>query len=68
MKLRLGSVDLYLGYEAVAAITAVLLLDREGRVLCALIAALLHELGHLLMMRLCRCRLLPMRPEQRRYP
>lgn len=53
MKLRIADLQVTIGYEAVAAMTAVLLLDRENRVICCMIAALLHELGHLLMMRLC---------------
>ena len=36
--------------------TAALLLDHEGRVVCCFFAALVHECGHLLMMRLFRCR------------
>ena len=57
MKLRLGDCELVVGYEAVAALTAVLLLDRENRVIGCIAAALLHELGHILMMRRCRVRL-----------
>lgn len=56
MKLRAAKIDVDLGYEVAAAITAVLILDRENRVLLCMIAALLHELGHLLMMRLCGVR------------
>ena len=52
MKLRIAKLQVYLGYEVVAAMTAVLLLDRENRVICCFLAALLHELGHILMMRL----------------
>lgn len=44
---------LYIGYETIAAMTAVLLLDRDNRVIFCFLAALLHELGHLLMMVLC---------------
>ncbi len=51
MSFRLGRTRFLVGYEVVAAITAVLLLDRENRVICCLIAAALHESGHLLMMR-----------------
>jgi len=51
MKLRLGELDIFVGYEAVAAMTAVLLLDRENRIICCFAAALLHELGHILMMK-----------------
>ncbi len=52
MKLKIADLRLYIGYEVVAAMAAVLLLDRENRVICCFAAALLHELGHLLMMRL----------------
>ena len=52
MKLRLGKTDFFLGYGTVAAVTAVLLTDRENRVICCILAAFLHECGHLLMMRL----------------
>ena len=51
MKLRLGELDICVGYEAVAAMTAALLLDRENRIICCFAAALLHELGHILMMK-----------------
>ena len=50
MKLRLLKIDLVIGYEAVAAMTAVLLLDRENRVIGCFLAALLHESGHIFMM------------------
>ncbi|MBQ3284377.1 MAG: hypothetical protein IJH40_01935 [Ruminococcus sp.] len=50
MKLRLWKIDFVIGYEVAAAMTAVLLLDRENRVICCFIAALLHELGHVSMM------------------
>lgn len=50
MKLRIAELDVYIGYEAVAAMTAVLLLDRGNRVMCCFLAALLHELGHIVMM------------------
>ena len=50
MKLRLGRFSLYLGYELAAALSAVLILDTRGNVLCCILAAGLHELGHLLMM------------------
>ena len=53
MSFRLGELRIYVGYEAVAALTAVLLLDRENRIVLCMTAAVLHELGHLLMMRLC---------------
>ena len=51
MKLRLADCELELGYTAVAAMTAVLLTDREGRLIACLAAAMLHELGHLAMMK-----------------
>lgn len=53
MKLRIANLDLYIGYEAIAAMTAVLLLDRDNRVIFCFLAAILHELGHLLMMLFC---------------
>ena len=56
MKLRIARIDLFIGYEAIAALTAVLLLDRENHIVCCILAALLHELGHLLMMLLCGVR------------
>ena len=51
MKLRLGELNIFVGYEAVAAMTAALLLDRENHIICCFAAALLHELGHFLMMK-----------------
>ena len=57
MKFRLGGIELFLGYEAAAALTAALLLDHSGTVLCCFFAAVMHECGHLLMMRLFCCRL-----------
>ena len=54
MKFRVGSTAVFIGYEVAAAITAVLILDRENRVICCILAAALHELGHLLMLRLFR--------------
>lgn len=56
MKLRIADLEIFIGYEAAAAMTAVLLLDRENRVVCCILAALLHELGHILMMGLCHVR------------
>lgn len=56
MKLRLAKIDFVLGYEVAAAMTAVLLLDRENRVICCFLAALLHELGHVAVMRMCGVR------------
>lgn len=56
MKLRIANLDLYIGYEAIAAMTAVLLLDRDNRVIFCFLAAILHELGHLLLMFLCGVR------------
>lgn len=53
MKLRIADLSIDLGYEVVAAMTAVLILDRENHVICCFLAALLHELGHIVMMRLC---------------
>lgn len=53
MSLRLGKRRFYIGYEAVAALTAVLLLDSSGRIILCIAAALLHELGHLTAMLLC---------------
>lgn len=56
MRFHLAEIRVTVGYEAVAAMTAVLLLDREYRVAACILAALLHELGHLMMMRLFRVR------------
>lgn len=56
MKLRIGKIDFTVGYEAAAAMTAVLLLDRENRIVCCFLAAVLHELGHVLMMLFCGVR------------
>ena len=56
MKLRTAGLEITIGYEAVAAMTAVLLLDRSNRVIGCFLAALLHELGHLSVMRLCGVR------------
>ena len=52
MRFRVADISVYIGYEAVAAMTAVLLLDRENRFICCFFAAIIHELGHLLMMKL----------------
>ena len=57
MSFHLADIRIFLGYEVVAAMTAVLLLDRENRIICCFLAALLHELGHLLMMKLCGVRI-----------
>ena len=56
MKLKLGELNIFVGYEAVAAMTAALLLDREYRIICCFAAAVLHELGHILMMKICHVR------------
>lgn len=56
MKLRIAKINIFIGYEAIAAMTAVLLLDRENRVILCFFAAILHELGHVMMMRLCGVR------------
>lgn len=61
MKLRIADISIYIGYEAVAAMTAVLLLDTENRVICCFIAAIIHELGHLLMMKLTGVRITGLR-------
>lgn len=61
MKLRIADIDIYVGYEAVAALTAVLLIDRENRFICCLAAAVVHELGHMLMMRLRSVRITGLR-------
>ena len=55
MRFRLRQTEILIGYEAVAAMTAALLLDRQGRVICCFLAAVMHECGHLLMMLLFRC-------------
>lgn len=51
MSVRLGKTKLFVGYEVVAAISAVLILDRSDRIICCILSALLHELGHLAVMR-----------------
>lgn len=56
MKLKIARIDFFIGYEVAAALTAVLLLDREYRILCCFLAAAVHELGHVLMMLLYRVR------------
>ena len=56
MKLRLWKIDFVIGYEVAAAMTAVLLLDRENRVIFCFLAALLHECGHIAAMLLCGVR------------
>ncbi len=57
MKLRIGKLKFVIGYEAVAAMTAVLILDRENYVICCFLAAMLHEMGHILMMLLFKVRI-----------
>ena len=52
MKLSLKETEIFIGYEAVAAVCAVLLFDREGRTVSCLLAAFLHECGHLVTMRI----------------
>lgn len=56
MSFCLGKCRVTVGYEAVAALTAVLVLDGENRIVLCIAAALLHELGHLFMMLLCSVR------------
>lgn len=56
MRFCLGRCRITVGYEAVAALTAVLVLDGENRIVLCIAAALLHELGHLLMMLRCGVR------------
>lgn len=56
MKLHIAKIDVFIGYEVAAAMTAVLLLDRENRVICCFLAALLHECGHVVMMLCCGVR------------
>ena len=56
MKLRISELDIYIGYEVAAAMTAALILDRENRVIFCVLAAAMHELGHYVMMRLCSVR------------
>ena len=50
MNFSLGKCRITVGYTAAAALTAVLLLDRESRIVLCIAAAALHELGHLGMM------------------
>ena len=54
MRFRPGSLTVFVGYELAAALTAVLILDREDRFICCFMSAALHELGHLIMLRLFR--------------
>ena len=54
MSFRLNKLRVYIGYELAAALSAVLILDRQDRYICCVAAAAAHELGHLLMMRLFR--------------
>ena len=54
MKFTIADCEFTVGYESLAALTAALLLDGEDRIAACLSAALLHELGHILMMRLYR--------------
>ena len=53
MSFCLGKCRITVGYEAVAALAAVLILDRENRIVQCMAAALLHEAGHLLTMLRC---------------
>ena len=50
MRFRIGELQISVGYTAFAALTAVLVLDRTGRITCCILAAILHEAGHLLML------------------
>ena len=54
MSFRAGRLRLFVGYELVAALTAVLILDRGDHYICCFSAAALHETGHLIMLRLFR--------------
>lgn len=56
MSFCLGSCRIEIGYTAVAGLTAAMLLDPENRIVLCMAAALLHELGHLLMLLLCGLR------------
>lgn len=56
MSFCIGRVRFSIGYEVAAAITAVLLIDRENRVIGCILAAILHEAGHLVMMLLFHVR------------
>ena len=51
MRFRLAETEAVVGYEVIAALAAVLILDRENAVICCIAAAILHEAGHLWMMR-----------------
>lgn len=53
MRFSINKLTITVGYETVAALTAVLLLDTQSRMISCFAAALLHEMGHLAMMRLC---------------
>ena len=56
MSFCIGKIRCRIGYEAVAAITAILLIDRENRMIACVLAAVLHETGHVIVMLLRRVR------------
>lgn len=56
MSFRIGDFEVFVGYEVAAALTAVLILDTDNRLVACFLAALLHELGHIFMMVACRVR------------
>lgn len=57
MSFRVGDLRLHIGYEPVAALTAAMLLDKENTVVFCILAAVLHELGHIVMMKALKVRL-----------
>jgi stage IV sporulation protein FB len=56
MSFCIGRIRFCIGYEAVAAVTAILLIDRQNRVIGCILAAALHEAGHVIAMIFCRVR------------
>ena len=51
MRLRLFGLTLVISYPLVCAMTVVVLIDRSMTVVICFAAALMHELGHILMLR-----------------
>jgi len=54
MSFSISDTRIYIGYSAAAALTAALIIDGSGSIALCMMAAALHELGHLIMMR-CFC-------------
>ena len=55
MRFRWFGTEIYVSFLFVAAVTALLLCDRTGFLIPSLLAVWLHELGHLVAMRLAGC-------------